>query len=70
VVALLEVGGAGFEEVDDEGGAADDLDDDELEGADAFEPSVLNTTMLADWPLGTVTTQKSAPPSPSALTGL
>lgn len=67
---LLELGGAGFDDVEEGAGAADDLGGEELEGADALEPSVLNTTMLADLPLGTVTTQKLAPPTPSALTGL
>jgi hypothetical protein len=68
-VMLLVVGGAGFEELDGGGGGGGGADE-ELAGADAFEPSVLNTTMLADLPLGTVTTQKLAPPTPSALSGL
>ena len=34
------------------------------------EPSVLKTTMLAVDPLGTVTTQKEAPPAPTSADGL
>jgi len=64
---LLDVGGADFE-VDEGDGAADDDLDEEL--GDALEPSVWNTTMLADLPFGTVTTQKLAPPTPVVLTGL
>lgn len=30
-------------------------------------PPASNTTMFADWPLGTVTTQNAAPPAPSEL---
>jgi hypothetical protein len=53
------------------GDGVDDSDlDPELEEPDPVEPSVLNTTMLAEPPLGTVTTQKLAPPTPSAETGL
>jgi len=44
------------------GGAADETG--------PVDPSVLNTTILAVFPLGTVTTQKEAPPTPMALTGL
>jgi hypothetical protein len=70
---LLDVVGAGLvvEVVGGGGGGAAELDlDGELEGEVALDPSVWKTTMLADLPLGTVTTQKLAPPTPSALTGL
>lgn len=59
-------------ELDDGGGGEDDGaeegedDDDEP----PVEPSVLKTTILALWPLGTVTTQNSAPPTPFVETGL
>jgi hypothetical protein len=57
VVGLAEeVGGAGAEEDDDAGLP--------------LEPSVLKTTMLAEPPLGTVTTQKLALPTPMAESGL
>ena len=65
---LLDVVGAGFEVDEDGDGAADDGLDEEL--GDALEPSVWNTTILADLPFGTVTTQKLAPPTPVVLTGL
>lgn len=71
---LLEVdGGCEDEEMDvDEGGGDDVLafEDEGLAEEDASEPSVLNMTMLAVWPEGTVTTQKLAPPSPVVASGL
>jgi len=39
-------------------------------GTEPVEPSVLKTTMFAVCPLGTVTTQKSAPPAPVAARSL
>lgn len=44
-------------------------EDDELDES-PVEPSVLKTTMFAVDPLGTVTTQKSAPPAPEAAVAL
>ena len=61
---LLGVDGAGFGCEDDAGGATD------VGAAGPSEPSTLKTTMFAVFPLGTVTTQKSAFPTPVALTGL
>lgn len=52
------------------GAAADDLTGEVPDEGDAVEPSVLKTTMFAEPPLGTVTTQKLAPPTPVAATGL
>ena len=56
----------GDKDEDDE----DDLDDDEDPPDDEPDPpdppaSLSNTTTLAFWPLGTVTTQKVAPPAPA-----
>lgn len=41
-----------------------------LEVSSPAEPSVLKTTIFAVEPLGTVTTQKSAPPAPEAAVAL
>jgi len=54
--------------VDEGGGGA--TDDGASGAGPPSEPSTLKTTMLAVLPLGTVTTQKLAPPTPVALTGL
>lgn len=54
-------------------GMGDGLGEDsalEPDEPEAAEPPAGNTTTLADSPLGTVTTQKSAPPAPDALSGL
>ena len=51
---------------DGAGGAADEEGGGGVCATLPLEPSVLKTTMLAVSPLGTVTTQKSAPPAPVA----
>ena len=68
-VVDVVVGGGGFAVVfffgGGGGGGGGGADDGFFSG-----PPALNTTMFAFFPLGTVTTQKSAPPTPVVLTGL
>lgn len=63
VVGVLDVVGAGVDELDEELEELDEL-------ADPSEPSRLKTTIFALPPFGTVTTQKSEPPAPVALLSL
>ena len=63
-----------FIDVEDVVGGGAGADDFSFGSSFAFagpsDPSMLKTTMLAVFPLGTVTTQKVAPPTPTVPTGL
>ena len=65
LVVLVEVVDVGVDLVEDELGASA-----KPRFPTEEEPSVLKTTMFADWPEGTVTTQNAAPPAPFAESGL